>query len=332
MKPFARAVALFFLILPAPVLGQGPANGDPLLEMRALDDRVATIGHRLAIRSLDLCTDQAWLLGVALHHLSQYGGDYRDAANRMFGLAAGPGVLALAADGPAQRAGLRHDDIILELDGLPLPEEEPTQSASFAQLEAILDMFDRAFEDGVVAIVILRGGERLRIEVRGARGCASRFQLIPSRRLNALADGRYVQITSAIGAYVESDDELAAILAHEFAHNILRHRARLDAAGVQRGLLGNFGRNARLIRETEQEADRLAVHILERSGYDLDAALAFWERFGRRGLNFIGSPTHGSWRTRVAMIRSEVETLRRARALGQDPVPPFISPASDGSG
>ena len=47
-----------------------------------------------------------------------------------------------------------------------------------------------------------------------------------------------------------------------------RHRVRLDAARVSRGFLGNFGRNARLIRETEVEADRLSVYLLERAGYD----------------------------------------------------------------
>jgi hypothetical protein len=332
LNPLARAAALFLLAFATPALGQNASQADSLLAMRALDDRVATIGHRLAIRSLDLCVDQAWLPGIALHDLSQYGGGYRDAASRAFGLDAGPGVLALAADGPAWRAGLRRDDIILDLDGLPLPEGEPKQSATFARVEAILDALDSAFADSAATIGILRGGERLQMEIRGERGCSSRFQLIPSPRLNALADGRYVQVTSAIGDYVESDDELAAVLAHELAHNILRHRARLDAAGVQRGLLGNLGRNARLIRETEQEADRFAVYILDRAGYDLDAALAFWERFGRRGLNFLGSPTHGSWRARVAIIRREVEAVRRARTAGVVPEPPFGVAAGDVSG
>lgn len=332
LRRLSHALAMLLLGLNSPLLGQDLSRADPLLAMRALDDRVATIGHGLAVGSVDLCASRAWLPGIALHDLSQYGGEHRTAVSRAYGLADGPGVLALAANGPARRAGLRRDDIVLDIDGASLPDVAATPGAGFARLGAILDVLDAAFADGTAVIGIRRGSEVLRIEIRGERGCASRFQLIPSRRLNALADGRYVQVTSAIGAYVESDDELAAVLAHELAHNILRHRARLDAAGVQRGVLGNFGRNARLIRETEQEADRLAVYILERGGYDLDAALAFWERFGRRGLNFLGSPTHGSWRARIAMIRREVEAVRNARALGESPTPPFALPAADGSG
>ena len=76
-----------------------------------------------------------------------------------------------------------------------------------------------------------------------------------------------------------------------------RHRVRLDAgAACARGFLGNFGRNARRIRETEVEADRLSVYLMERAGYDPEAAVRFWSRFGRRGLNFLGSPTHPNWR------------------------------------
>lgn len=318
--PAIRLALAGMFLLP---LASGPAAGreNPqaasLSAMRDLDSRVATIGHRLAVSSVDFCADRAWLPGIALHDLSQYGAGYRAAAASVFGLDAGPGILALAAGGPAERAGLRRDDIVLRLDDSPLPVAEASETRSFQRMALLLDALDAAFADGQAAIEIRRDGRAHRIEIRAELGCASRFQLIPSGRLNALADGRYVQVTTAIGDYVESDDELAAVLAHELAHNILRHRARLDAAGVQRGALANFGRNARLIRETEEEADRLGVYLLDRAGYDLDAALAFWERFGRRGLNILGSPTHGSWRTRLEIIREEADAVRAARAAGR---------------
>lgn len=318
---FALAAALVLAAVPAPAPGQDDSRTRSLSAMRELDARVATIGHRLAVSAVDLCEERAWLPGLALHDLSQYGAGYRAAAIDAFGLDAGPGVLALAAGGPAERAGVRRDDIVVGLDDAALPAGGDAGTRSFERMEAILDALDAAFADGAAAIGIRRGGDAIRIEVRAEQGCASRFQLIPSRRLNALADGRYVQVTSAIGDYVESDDELAAVLAHELAHNILRHRARLDAAGVRRGVLGNFGRNARLIRETEEEADRLGAYLLDRAGYDLDIALAFWERFGRRGLNVFGSPTHGSWTSRIRLIRAEIGKIREARALGRTPSP-----------
>ncbi|HVQ07436.1 MAG TPA: M48 family metallopeptidase [Allosphingosinicella sp.] len=309
---------------PAPA-APPPAAEESLAAMRALDRRVATIGHRLARANLGWCAERAWLPGLALHDLSQYGADYRPAAIRAFGLDAGPGVLALAAGGPAERAGLRPDDILLALDGRPPPPSQaPGRGGSFALMERILAALDEAFADGRATIEVRRGAERLAIAVAAEQGCATRFQLITGRSLNARADGRYVQLSTSIAEYVADDGELAAVLAHEFAHNVLGHRVRLDEARVRRGFLGNFGRNARRIRETEIEADRLSVYLMEQAGYDPEAAVRFWSRFGRRGLNFLGSPTHPNWRARIQLIETEIATIRRARAAGQAPVPGFV--------
>lgn len=327
LKRCAAGFLLGAIAIATPLRAQADPQVQPLDAMRVLDGRVATIGHRLATASLDLCADQGWLAGLMLHDLAQYGADYRPAAIRAFGLDAGPGVLALAAGGPAERAGLRLDDVIIGLDGEAPRQGDLPPGSSFARMEPILALLDRALADGIATIDVRRGDAPMSFTVHAVRGCATRFQLLPSGQLNALADGRYVQVTTAIGSYVADDGELAAVLAHELAHNILRHRARLDAAGVQRGLLGNFGRNARLIRETESEADRLSIYLLDRAGYDPEAAVRFWERFGRRGLNFIGSPTHGNWRTRVAQFQVEIVRVRNARTTGVTPIPDILRPA-----
>ncbi|HEV2815945.1 MAG TPA: M48 family metallopeptidase [Allosphingosinicella sp.] len=302
------------------------AQGDreaSLTAMRALDQRVATIGHRLAVAARELCANRQNLPGFAVHDLSQYGADFRPAASRAFGLGAGPGVLALVPGGPAERAGLRLDDILLGLDGRPLPNGDPGRGRSFDRMAQILDAIEAAFADGAAEVEIRRAGAPLILHVGTEPGCASRFQLVPSGRLNAQADGRYVQATTAIAAFAVDDGELAAVLGHEFAHNVLGHRVRLDQAGVARGFFGNFGRNARNIRETEIEADRMSVYLMERAGYDPGAAVRFWSRFGRRGFNFLGSPTHPNWRSRIALLETEIAAIRTARAAGRVPMPPI---------
>lgn len=302
---------------------QAAQNADSLAAMRALDLRVATIGHRLAVTSLDWCSEQTWLPGFVIHDLSQYGADYRADAARTFGLDAGPGVLALVPGGPAESAGLRTDDILLAFDGRPVPRGAPGRGGSFAQMERILAALDEAVADGLVALTVQRSGQRQEIMVRAVRGCATRFQLVPGGRMNAQADGIYVQLTTALAQYAADEGELAAVLAHEFAHNVLGHRVRLNQAGVQRGLRANFGNNARRIRETEVEADRLSVYLMERAGYDPQGAVRFWSRFGRRGFNFFGSPTHPNWRLRVRSFEEEVAKIRAARSAGRVPVPDF---------
>ncbi len=318
----AAALSFFW---PAPAgAAQDRAGEAALAAARALDLRVAVIGHRLAVANLDRCAARAWLPGFVIHDLSQYGEEVRAAAARAFGLDAGPGVLALVPGGPAARAGLRTDDILLAFDSAPVPRGIPGRSGSFAQMERILTALEGALADGRVTLEVQRGTGRLTVGISAERGCATRFQLIPGRRMNAQADGIYVQVTTALAEYAEDEAELAAVLAHEFAHNVLGHRQRLNQAGVRRGIRANFGNNARRIRETEIEADRLSVYLLERAGYDPQAAVRFWSRFGRRGFNFLGSPTHPNWRRRVQSFETEIARIRVARAAGRTPVPDFV--------
>ena len=326
MRLYIGFLAAFAILAGSPRLAatQDSTGADPLVAMRALDARVAAIGFRLAVANLDWCADRAWLPGFVIHDLSQYGADYRAAASRAFGLDAGPGVLALVRDGPADRAGLRTDDILLAFDGRPVPRATPGRSGSFEQMEQILAALDEAFADGRAVLAVQRGGARLAVTVEAVRGCATRFQLVPGGRMNAEADGIYVQVTTALAQYAAHDGELAAILAHEFAHNVLGHRVRLNRSGVRRGLLANFGNNARRIRETEVEADRLSVYLMARAGYDPEAAVRFWTRFGRRGLNFLGSPTHPNWRLRVRSFETEIARINAARTAGRQPVPDFV--------
>ena len=173
--PSSLALASLAPVSAAPV----PPAEDSLTAMRALDQRVATIGHRLAVAGLGLCADRAWLPGMVVHDLSQYGAEFRPAAIRAFGLDAGPGVLALAAGGPAERAGLRADDILLAFDGRPPPAGAPGRAGSFEVMERILAALDEAFADGRATIEVRRAGAPLAISVIAEQGCATRFQLVP---------------------------------------------------------------------------------------------------------------------------------------------------------
>lgn len=314
-------VAASLTLTSTPAQAQRDSAIDPMLALRAFDARVATIGHRIAVASRDLCSQVQWRPGVALHDLSQYSGRSREAAARDFGLDRGPGILSVAAGGPAERAGLRVDDILLAVDGAALPAPE---GRSFEAMEPLLDAFESAFVDGTATLQILRGGQTLTIVVPAEQGCATRFQVIPARSPDARADGVYVQLHDGLARYVRDDAELAAVIAHEFAHNVLRHKARLDALDVSRGASGNFGRNAVLIRETEVEAERLSVYLLHRAGFDPQAAVRFWTHFGRRGLNFLKSPTHPSWRRRIVLFEQEIRAIRSAEAAGLRPMPSFL--------
>lgn len=295
--------------------------------LRQLDERVLALGQRLAVAARDLCGLRQWHPGFAVHDLSQYAGQARRALAAT-PLGQGPAVLALVPGGPVAVAGLRHDDVILAADGVPLPRAPRDVENSFAPTERIIAALERAFGDGRATLAVRRGEMEQTIEVPAALGCASRFQVLPSARLAALADGRWVQLTSTIAAFAADDQELAGLIAHELAHNILRHRVRLNEAGIDRGLLQHFGRNARLTRQTELEADRFAVYLLARAGFDPRALIRVWNRLAPRTASLFGG-THPRWRDRIAAVQVEIAEVERLRAAGHDIRPAWAPPAFD---
>jgi len=283
---------------------------DQLGPIRALDRRVATIGHRLAVANLDWCARTEWRHGMVLLELSDTNRSLRAEAVRLFGRDRGIGIMALAAGGPAERAGLHGNDVILGLEGRTLPD-----GTTRADREARLAAFAAAFEDGHAAIEVLRGGARLNVQLQGERGCMTIFQGVSRRSRNANADGVTVNINAGLIDYAQGEDELASVMAHEFAHNVLRHRDRLNAAG----------RRTSSVRETEIEADRLGVYLMARAGYDPQAAVRFWARFGPHPLNFLRSGDHPGWRDRIRSMEGEIARIRAAQAAGRQVEPGFVT-------
>lgn len=293
------------------------ASVEDLRALQALDSRATDVGYRLATTASALCAGGEPLAGIALHDAGQYDPAVRGAVRRTFGLEGDAmGVLAVARGGPADSAGLRPDDIVVAIDAVPLALPPVAKRATTLRRDAALDQIDRALADGPTTITIRRGSQQLTLRLTPERGCASRVEIVPGSGMNAGANGRTVSIDGRLANFVEGEDELAAVIAHEMAHNILNHRHLLDSLGVKGGLLSVVGRNAARIRCTEVEADHVGTYLMARAGFDMSAALRFWARFASRGLPaFLRDPTHPSpaeRQARIAATISEIETKRTA--------------------
>jgi len=253
---------------------------------------------------------QAPQTGLVIYAAGQYAGDYRTVATRLFGLDRGPAIVSVAPGSAAARAGLRPGDVLLSVDGVPLPATT-TAAASFAPVQDAHDRIDRALAAAPAELVVDRGGERRAIELAADLGCPSFVQLVPSTKRNASADGDTVTISSRVADYAEGDDELATPIAHEIAHNILGHRRALVRDRVSKGMFAGFGANGRRLRATEDEADLVGVELMATAGYDPAAAVRFWTRFGPASSQLIGDGTHRGWRARVGAIAAKVAAIGR---------------------
>lgn len=318
MNGFRYCLWAFALSLctPSPAQVAGDAG---MRTLQAADARVATVAYRLATANLALCAKRTGWAGFTLHHMGQYDGAYRTAAQATFALDARyPAILALVPHSPAAQAGIRADETVSAIGELSLETPIPAKGRrSYTQVDEALRRVETALAAPETTVTLGIGPEARTVPLRPVAGCASRVEMLPGAGLNAGADGKIVQIDGALVEFTTDDDELAVIIAHEMAHNILEHRDRLDAQKVARGLFSMFGKNASRIRRTEEEADHFGLYLAARAGYDITRGAAFWRRYARRNfLSFLSAPTHPSIGQRIAKVEEITAEIDAKRAAG----------------
>jgi len=284
-----------------------PAQGIDYAALRTVDLRLAGIMDRLAVTNAPLCRDLVPVTGMVVHALQQYDPDERTAASAAFGFPAPVAVEAVVPGSAADRAGVRAGDGLTAVNGHTLAANAPAGSASAATRDAARAVI--AASVGALRLTLRRDGRDREVTLAPPRGCASQYEVLLGPGFDASADGRLVQVgVRFLERY--DDAQVAVIAAHELAHNVLRHPDRLTAARVDRGLLKEFGRNGRLFRRTEDEADRLGAVLYRNAGWDGAGAVAFWRDHGRevdRGL--LRARTHAGAQARARSIAAELAAV-----------------------
>ncbi len=314
-----RVIALLIATaapMPAPAGGLDAAS---LEALRAIDLRLATIAHRLVTANAPLCQDQAPATGMVVHAINQYDRDTQPAARQVFGFSAPIAVEGVVPGSPAAAAGVSADDGLLSIG--PRALTASTAPPSSVDRDLALSLLEGAASP--VRVTVTRGGGEARdIAINAPAGCRSRFEVLLGPAMTAQADGKVVQIGVRFFERYR-DDEVAVIVAHELAHNILRHRVRLEAAGVKGGLLGEIGRNASLGQAAELEADQLGVVLLYNAGYDSASAARFWQqRGGDIDGGLFRSRTHPATKRRVAAIDTAAASLTEQQ---RPVIPPILA-------
>ncbi|MGZ3634536.1 MAG: M48 family metalloprotease [Syntrophales bacterium] len=167
-----------------------------------------------------------------------------------------------------------------------------------------------------------------------------RFSVIKSSAINAFATpGGYVYVNSGLITMVETESELASVLAHEIAHINKRHVASIIdksqkvgiatlAAVLAGAFLGGGGDltaavasfslatattlSLKYSREHEEEADRLGMSYLVGAGYDGKAMLDFMKLMRRYEFYSSKIPsyflTHPGTEERISYIDALLQT------------------------
>lgn len=283
-----------------------------------MDLRLATIAHRLVTANVTLCRDTVPASGMILHAQTQYDVPSQAVARQVFGFPSPISVEDVVPGSAAAAAGIRANDGLTALGSERFTAN--AQPPSSADRDAALDMLERQVTP--IRATVMRNGTRQEVRIAASAGCRGRFEVVLGPKMTAQSDGKVVQIGVRFFERYR-DDETAVVVAHELAHVILRHRVRLEAAGVQGGLLGELGRNAQLGQAVELEADALGVVLLHNAGYDPASAARFWREHGSDidgGL--FRSRTHPATRRRIAAIEAAAAAIPK----GEQPfVPPILT-------
>jgi len=252
-----------------------------LSALRDADARVAVVAWRLQTANVALCRDVAPLPGFSVETLDQYSQPQRAEATAEFGLRDLPQVSAVVPQSAAGKAGLKPGDTILAVDGKPMPRAAGGKP-DYGRTAAVETALAGALARPPVTLALVSGT----ISFSGDPGCASSVQLVPGSRLDALADGHYVQITGAMYAFAANDDELAFVVAHELAHNVVPEAKRATNAPGQRA--------------AELAADRAAISMMARAGYDVDTVVPLMERLRNKNRLSWLDGSHPAWPFRLA--------------------------------
>lgn len=170
---------------------------------------------------------------------------------------------------------------------------------------------------------------------------AFEFFAINDNAINAFSlPGGFVGVNTGLILITQSESELASVLAHEIAHVTQHHIARMIAgqkidtlsavAAIAVAILaarsnpdvsqaaivgmqaGSIQRQLNFSRANEQEADRLGLETLQKSGFDTRAMPAFLERLQKATRLLEGNApsyfrTHPVTSERVADIENRVQ-------------------------
>ncbi len=259
-----------------------------LQTMRAItaqQDRLYRIAAPLLVSNAPLCKGNARnLIGFSAKNKFSFSEDYVDAAQAL-GFTEKLQVTGVLSNSGAARAGIKRGDILATVEGQAMPEGANAERQAAAILGPMVG------KRTSIKLGLTRTGNNVNVTVPLTLACGFGIELGNADNVNAYADGRRVLLTRGMLNFVRNDGELAFVLAKELAHNALGHPSQQKMNATVGGIidnliritpdasaLGGSGGVRPMPQELDAAADRLALYMLIRAGYNIDGAAAFWQR------------------------------------------------------
>jgi membrane-associated protease RseP (regulator of RpoE activity) len=298
--------------------------------------RVKRVAHPILVAAAPLCKDKThYESGAVFTTADGFGKDYTTTVSRFIGGIAGNqlGLLHVVPGSPADQAGLRRGDRLLEINGYVVPDAKDASEQLAKQAKEWLKnptplktSYLRTTADG--------GTQTLHTSISPVLACDYEAVLIMEESLNAFADGQRIAIFRGMLRFA-NDQELAIMIGHELAHNFMGH----IEAQQRNGLLGTIAEiiatakgiptqgalgaaiSLKFSPAFEAEADYVGLYVLARSGIEIKDAAKFWRRMAAANPNGISQrgmiASHPATSDRFIALQKAVQEIEAKRAAGK---------------
>jgi PDZ domain/Peptidase family M48 len=264
--------------------------------------RVQTIVRRITAANVASCPAKRSDFGfTSVSPNPDASAEVRAAWTAGLGLGDGSTVVAVYGSGPAEAAGLRVGDNIVSVDGVQW-SLEPERRKAFAEA---LDG-----RSGEKHLMVRRASADVIIKMTPQEICTADVVLRTKANVYAAANGSTIIIDEGMERLLDSDDELALIIAHEAAHIFLGH------TGADRA---KEFKNFVLRKQMEQAADALGVRLMLKAGFSPEGSVNAHPKMTKAMQGPITRllGLHGPYmspRERTAFIQSEAAAARSEEA------------------
>lgn len=260
-------------------------------------------------KNTSLCPKVAYDLGLVLWSKYSFHRDERQyAEHAMDNVDEYIRVNIVYAGTSAEKVGIKEGDILVELNGKTIDKGRKGHKT----LKNVL----KGYKKDHINAVFKRRDARIEAKITLSIVCDYPLSYdFEDSEVNASANGKRTFITRGLNRFTNNDDEMASVMAHELAHNIMYHSKKLGYnrdVGVAVGSLVELGirsySNGQMKSNApdffghmfldyksvafEEEADYVGMYLLERAGFDIKKAPHFERRLATE--NSISSIKHQS--------------------------------------
>ena len=237
-------------------------------------------------------------------------------------------VIDVYPDSNAAAGGLMAGDIIREIDYYKM-SSPPSRSG-------LLDYLAKNINKEFINLKIDRAGSQQIIKLPREKICNYDVGIDEEDdTINAWTNGKDIVLNGGI-IRVANDNDIAFILAHEIAHNIMGHRtkkiANMLSGAVLDGLVmlatgyntqASFAQYGALAysQKFENEADYVGVYLLAKAGFKIDDVADFWRKIAidhKSSINERFLATHPSSPERYINIENAVKEVKEKIMLGEE--------------